>query len=253
VRRELDAIKPVFMLAEAATRDLHFEAFEASYGWSLHSGLHEVATKGASVDALAGYYSEQDNLFPRGSMRLVFTSNHDKNSWEGTEFEMFGPAVEAAIVLTFTGDGLPMIYNGQEAGNTKRLQFFEKDPIAWRAHPHEALFRSLNALKAATPAIWNGPWGARMVRTANSSPQRVLSFVREHQPGARDGLGGALSPSKVLAVFNFSAEPRSVTLPEALAHGEYREPLSAQPALARRVDAATAIDLPAWGWRVFTR
>ena len=253
VRRDLQAIKPVFMLAEAATRDLHFEAFEASYGWSLHSGLHEVARKGASVDALAGYYSEQDNLFPRGSMRLVFTSNHDKNSWEGTEFEMFGPAVEAAIVLTFVGDGIPTVYNGQEAGNTKRLQFFERDPIEWRAHPHEALFRSLNALKAATPALWNGPWGARMVRTANSSPQRVLSFVREHRAGARDGLGGALPASKLLAVFNFSAEPRRVTLSEALAHGVYREPLAAQPEAERRIDAATEVELAPWGWRVFTR
>jgi glycosidase len=186
-------------------------------------------------------------------MRLVFTSNHDKNSWEGTEFEMFGPAVEAAIVLTFTGDGLPMIYNGQEAGNAKRLQFFEKDPIVWRDHPHAALFRSLNALKAATPAVWNGPWGARMVRTVNSSPQRVLSFVREHKPGARDGLGGALPASKLLAVFNFSPEPQRVTLPETLAHGVYREPLGGQPDLQRRIDGATEVDLPAWGWRVFAR
>lgn len=253
VRRELQAIKPVFMLAEAAERDVHFEAFEASYGWDLHNGLRAVAMQGAGVDALAGYYSGQDNLFPRGSMRLVFTSNHDKNSWEGTEFEMFGPAVEAAIVLTFVGDGIPMIYNGQEAGNTKRLQFFERDPIEWRAHPHAALFRSLNALKAATPAIWNGPWGARMVRTANSSPQRVLSFVREHRTGARDTQGGALSSSKLLAVFNFSPQAQRVTLPEALAHGVYREPLGVQPDLERRIDGATEVELPAWGWRVFTR
>jgi 1,4-alpha-glucan branching enzyme len=165
---------------------------------------------------------------------------------------MFGPAVEAAIVLSFTGDGIPMIYNGQEAGNTKRLQFFEKDPIEWREHPHAALFRSLNALKAATPALWNGPWGARMVRTANSAPQRVLSFVREHKPGARDGLGGALPASKLLAVFNFSPEPRRVTLPEALAHGVYREPLASQPDLERRIDGATEVELSAWGYRVFT-
>lgn len=237
VRRELDAIKPVFMLAEAASRDMHYEAFDATYAWGLHSALHEVARKGASVDALAGHYSEQDNLFPRGSMRMVFTSNHDKNSWEGTEFEMFGDAVRAAIVLTFVGDGIPLIYNGQEAGNTKRLAFFERDPLVWQDHPHARLFKQLIALKSRNSALHNGPWGARMIRMTNDSPQRVLSFVRANES------------DKVLALFNFSAEPRRVRLREALAHGQYTEFFSQR---ALTVDAATSIDLEPWGYAVLT-
>jgi glycosidase len=237
-RRELDRIKPVFMLAEAASRDMHYEAFDATYAWGLHSALHEVTRRGASVDALAGHYSEQDNLFPRGSMRLVFTSNHDKNSWEGTEFEMFGDGVRAAIVLTFVGDGIPLVYNGQEAGNTKRLAFFERDPIAWREHPHAALFRHLADIKSRNSALHNGPWGARMIRVANDAPQHVLSFVREDPR------------NKVLALFNFSAEARSVRLPEALAHGDYRDAFDDTPAA---VTAAASLSLPAWGYRVLVR
>ncbi|MFM8586527.1 MAG: alpha-amylase family glycosyl hydrolase [Gammaproteobacteria bacterium] len=237
VRRELDAIKPVFMLAEAASRDMHYEAFDATYGWGLHSALHDVARKGASVDSLAGHYSEQDNLFPRGSMRMVFTSNHDKNSWEGTEFEMFGEGVRAAIVLTFVGDGIPLIYNGQEAGLNKRLAFFERDPIEWKAHPHEALFKQLIELKTRHRALHNGPWGARMVRITNDSPQRVLSFVRTNDS------------EKVLAVFNFSAEPRTVRLKEKLAHGEYVEYFSREE---RVIDEETSIELSPWGFAVFT-
>jgi len=237
VRRELDAIKPVFMLAEAASRDMHYEAFDATYAWGLHSALHDVARKGASVDALAGHYSEQDNLFPRGSMRMVFTSNHDKNSWEGTEFEMFGDAVQAAIVLTFVGDGIPLIYNGQEAGNSKRLEFFERDPIQWQEHLHAALFKRLIEIKSAHPALHNGSWGARMIRITNDSPQRVLSFVRAHES------------DKVLAVFNFSAEPRGVRLRESLAHGQYRDVFTATPVT---VAAETTIELPPWGYAVLT-
>ena len=238
VRRELDRIKPVFMLAEAATRDMHYQAFDATYAWGLHSALHEVTRKGASVDALAGHYSEQDNLFPRGSMRMVFTSNHDKNSWEGTEFEMFGDGVAAAIVLTFVGDGIPLIYNGQEAGNTKRLQFFEKDPLVWRDHPHAALFRKLTELKSANSALHNGPWGARMIRTANDSPQRVLSFVREN------------AENKVLALFNFSSEPQRVRLGETLAQGSYQNAFTAE-----RVTVASdeALEVAPWGYLVLTR
>lgn len=237
VRRELDQIKPVFMLAEAASRDMHYEAFDATYGWGLHSATHDVARKGASVDALAGHYSEQDNLFPRGSMRMVFTSNHDKNSWEGTEFEMFGDGVRAAIVLTFVGDGIPLIYNGQEAGNAKRLAFFERDPIVWRQHPHEALFKQLIKLKTDHSALHNGPWGARMIRITNDSPQRVLSFVRGNDT------------DKVLALFNFSAEHRTVRLREALAHGDYTEFFTGE---ARTLNAESSIELAPWGYAVFT-
>ena len=237
VRGELDAIKPVFMLAEAASRDMHYEAFDATYGWGLHSALHDVARKGASVDSLAGHYSEQDNLFPRGSMRMVFTSNHDKNSWEGTEFEMFGEGVRAAIVLTFVGDGIPLIYNGQEAGLNKRLAFFERDPIEWKAHPHEALFKQLIELKTRHSALHNGAWGARMVRITNDSPQQVLAFVRENKS------------DKVLAVFNFSTESRTIRLKEKLAHGEYVEFFSREE---RVIGEGTSIELPPWGFAVFT-
>ncbi|MFM7433315.1 MAG: alpha-amylase family glycosyl hydrolase [Gammaproteobacteria bacterium] len=237
VRRELDRIKPVFMLAEAATRDMHYEAFDATYAWGLHSALHEVTRKGASVDALAGHYSEQDNLFPRGSMRMVFTSNHDKNSWEGTEFEMFGEGVGAAIVLTFVGDGIPLVYNGQEAGNTKRLQFFEKDPLVWQDHPHAALFRKLAELKSANSALHNGPWGARMIRTANDSPRQVLSFVREN------------AANKILALFNFSAETRRVRLSEALAYDAYQNAFTAEQVA---VTAEQPLEIAPWGYLVLT-
>jgi len=187
---------------------------------------------------LAGHYSEQDNLFPRGSMRMAFTSNHDKNSWEGTEFEMFGEGVKAAIVLTFVGDGIPLIYNGQEAGNTKRLAFFERDPIDWKDHEHAELFRQLVALKSENSALHNGPWGARMVRVSNSAPQRVLSFVRANEQ------------NKIVALFNFSAEPQQVKLSETLAHGDYIEFFTET---ATKLSADARIALRPWGYAIYTR
>ena len=69
-------------------------------------------------------------------MRMLFVTNHDKNAWEGTQYEIFGEAVEAVIALSVTSEGMPLIYNGQEAGEGKRLSFFEKDPIEWQEHPH---------------------------------------------------------------------------------------------------------------------
>ena len=128
-RRELDAIKPVFMLAEWESRDIHIEAFDMAYGWSWYDTMVAIAKGHANLDRLFTYYSHNEKEYPADVMRMLFVSNHDKNSWEGTEYEQFGDALEAVIALSATSEGMPLLYNGQEAGNTKRLEFFEKDPI----------------------------------------------------------------------------------------------------------------------------
>ena len=121
LRAELDAIRPVFMLAEWEQRDLHARAFDMTYAWGFYNTLHNIAQGKADVGALTGHYYEKNNSWPRDGMRMVFVSNHDKNAWEGTEFEAFGPGREAAMVLSVVGAGVPLMYNGQEAGNPRRL------------------------------------------------------------------------------------------------------------------------------------
>ncbi len=199
VRRELDAIKPVFMLAEWESRDLHAEAFDMTYSWSWNEIVHKIAMGQADLTSLFVYYSWNEKAFPHDAFRMTFVSNHDKNAWEGTEFEQFGDGLEAAIVLSVVGEGFPLIYNGQEAGNPRRLEFFERDPIAWREHPLGELYRTLFQLRKANSALWNGAWGARMIHVPNDAPAEVFSFVRQN---ARD---------KVFAVLNFSAQPQRVT------------------------------------------
>ena len=89
----------------------------------------EIAAGRKDANALYVYYSWNESAFPTGGQRMLFTSNHDKNAWEGTEYELFGDAREAATVLSFVGEGTPLIYNGQEAGNRKRLAFFSLSAI----------------------------------------------------------------------------------------------------------------------------
>jgi glycosidase len=170
-------------------------------------------------------------------MRLTFVSNHDKNAWNGTEFEQFGEALAPAIVLSVVGEGLPLIYNGQEAGNAKRLPFFDKDAIAWRDHPNGDLYRSLFALKKAHTALWNAGWGARMIAVPNSAPAHVFSFVRRNEA------------DRVLAVINFSGVPQAVTFGPGPHHGSYREYFSGE---AVTFEAGTRVELEPWGHRVFT-
>lgn len=238
VRRELDAIKPVFMLAEWESRDLHAAAFDATYAWSWSDAMHRIATGSADVNGLYVYYSWNESAYPANSIRMTFVSNHDQNAWEGTQFERFGAGLEAAIVLSVVGDGMPLVYGGQEAGNPRRLAFFEKDSIAWREHPIGELYRRLFALKHANTALGNARWGATMIKVPNDAEARVLSFVRRND---RD---------KVFVVLNLSANRQSVSFRDTLYHGTYVEYFSDESA---ELDASTRLDLHPWEYRVFVR
>ncbi len=236
VRRELEAIKPVFMLAEWESRDLHAAAFDMTYAWSWNETLHRIAMGKADLEQLRVYYAWNEKAYPAEAMRMCFVSNHDKNAWEGTEFEQFGDALDAAIALSVVGEGMPLIYSGQEAGNDRRLEFFERDPIVWRQHPQGELYRKLFALKRSNTALWNAPWGARMIDVPNNAGTAVFSFVRRND---RD---------KVFAVFNFSASGRDVTFRESLCHGAYAELFSGA---AVDVDARTSVRLDPWECRIY--
>lgn len=236
--QELRAIKPVFLLAEWESRDLHAKAFDASYAWSWWDALKHIAEGRADATSLYSYYAWNRKFYPKEAYRLLYTTNHDKNAWEGTEFEIFGPATDVAIAFTFVSEGMPLIYNGQEAGNRKRLAFFDRDPIAWQASPYTALYKKLLALRKTNTALWNGEYGARMVQVPNSDQKKVFSFVRAND---RD---------KVFAILNLSAAPVDATFGKTLHHGSYRDFATGETV---RVDAATSFRLAPWSYRILVQ
>lgn len=238
LRSELEIVRPgnIFLLAEWESRDLHARAFDATYAWSWYDAVHRIAMGKADLNPLYVYYSWNEAYFPRGGMRMTFVSNHDKNSWEGTEFEAFGDALPAAMTLAFVGDGIPLIYNGQEAGYNKRLEFFEKDPIQWRDHPNGALLAQLIRLKKDHSPLHNGHWGALMVHVPNDRNNAVLSFVRED------------ANAKVFAVFNFSAQAQTVRFTDGPYRGEYVEYFSKEKV---GFDGDNSLTLAPWAYRVY--
>lgn len=235
-RAEIDKVKPVFMLAEWEQRDLHARAFDATYGWGWKEAMQRLVKDGSGAGAIRGYYAGQAETWPQAAMRMVYTENHDQNSWDGVAAAIYGPAYEAAIALSFTGSGLPLIYNGQEADNDRQLKFFERDPIVWRKGRHAELFAKLIALKTESPALHNGRFGAAMVEVPNDAAQDVYAFTR-----------GQLG-ERVFAVFNLSPRPHKVTFDKARHHGRYADALSGAPETFR---GGETLDLPAWGYRIF--
>jgi glycosidase len=236
-RAELDKVKPVFMLAEWEQRDLHARAFDATYGWGWKEAMQRLVKDGSGAGAMRGYYAGQSETWPHAAMRMVYTENHDQNSWDGVASEIYGPAYEAAMALSFTGPGLPLIYNGQEADNDRMLKFFERDPIVWREGKHAALIAKLIALKTDNPALHNGRFGAALVEVPTDATAHVFAFTRG-QAGER-----------VFAVFNLSPRPQQVTFQYARHHGGYADALSGE---AMTFAGGETLALAPWGYRIFT-
>lgn len=161
----------IYMLAEGENHDLHLYAFDASYAWVLHHLLNDIAQGRKGAPELAEYIARDAKNNPEEAFRLMFTSNHDENSWAGTEFERMGDAAKAMAVLTFTLPcGQPLIYTGQEMGWNKRFEFFEKDPIpAWEENEYTDFYRWLVKLRHENPALAAGERGGdfELVSTEN--------------------------------------------------------------------------------------
>ncbi|MFM6831833.1 MAG: alpha-amylase family glycosyl hydrolase [Novosphingobium sp.] len=240
-RARLEKIRPVFMLAEWKSSELTRRAFDAVYSWDWHVTIKQIAKGEADATALYGYYAENESAWPKEAMRLTYIENHDSNAWEGTTAENFGPALPAFVALSFTGEGLSMIHNGQEACNEKRLAFFEKDAIDWskgQTCTMGTLLHDLIAFRKANPALGNAQWGARMNKVENDKPKQLFAWVRQS--------GG----NKVLGLFNLSAEPVTAKLADALPAGSYTEFGTGKQVT---IGAGDTVTLPAWGYRLLAR
>ena len=163
----------MYMLAEGEDPQLHRSGFDASYAWELHHLLNDIAQGHKNIPELLDYIERDAQNYPPEAFRLMFTSNHDENSWAGTEFERMGEAAEVMAVLTFTlPNGQPLIYTGQEMGWNHRFQFFEKDPIpAWEENDYTAFYQNLIRFRHDHPALRAGEKGGRfeVVSTEDST------------------------------------------------------------------------------------
>ncbi|MDP2366197.1 MAG: alpha-amylase family glycosyl hydrolase [Ignavibacteria bacterium] len=209
VRPELDKIKPVFMLAEWDTPEMHNKAFDMTYDWDLHKLMNGIYKGEKSPSDLKEHIVKDQQIYPDYAIRMQFTSNHDENTWNGTEFERLGDAAEMFAVFTNVIPGMPLIYSGQEAAFNKRLDFFEKDLIVWKKSSFTQLYSKLNNLKNENKALWNGIKGGAIEFVDNSQNENALAFIRNN------------GEDKVFAIFNMSAKEIEVKINSRIIKGSY--------------------------------
>lgn len=235
-RKRLDAIKPVFMLAEDESVEIH-KAFDMSYGWEFHHIMNGIAKGEKGLDAIDTYMAKIDSTFDSDDYIMNFTSNHDENSWSGTEFERMGDAFEAMAVLSSTVPGMSLIYSGQEDKLNKRLKFFEKDEIEWGEFEMAEFYSKLLNLKMNNQALWNGDFGGDFHRVETTADEYIYAFVREK------------GEDKVVVLLNLSEKTQVFSFNTRLIDGNYISLFNQTNVV---INNESSFDLKAWKYLVLS-
>ena len=196
----------MFTLAEDEDKadELTETAFDMYYGWTLHHIMNEVAQGKQGVEDLWNYFAKADTTIRPEAIRMNFITNHDENSWNGTEFERMGDAVDLFAAFCYVVPGMPMMYTGQISGNKHRLEFFEKDLIdSDEAYAKADLYKSLNAMRERNKALFSPEVGAPMTRIACDN-DAIFACERTKE--------GRWHTNTVIAVMNMSDKEQNVTL-----------------------------------------
>ncbi len=240
MRATLTKDKPdLFFLAEWEDPALH-PSFDMTYGWGLFHLMNDIASGKSKASELDKYFAEFEGKFPAGAYRMNFTSNHDENSWNGTEFERMGANHQAAFVLSaLTQNSMPLLYSGQEVSFNRRLAFFEKDSIDWKTGPSLAAFyTSIFDLRHTQRVVWNGSWGAPQTKLATDGGDRVYAFTR------------ARGDKAVVVVTNFGDTAVTVHYTGLAQPGTFTDWFTKA---AATLPTDGAIDVPAHGYRVLVK
>ena len=236
-RTELEKTKKVFMLAEWDTPEMH-SAFDMTYDWDLHHILNGIAKEEKTVNDLINHLNKNEAFYSANAFRMQFTSNHDENSWNGTVFERLGAGTETFAVLTCVIPDMPLVYSGQEAGNNKRLSFFEKDLVDWKDYELFDIYSRLFQLKKNNKALLNGESGGKMNYLNNSSEENILAFSRSSEQ------------DKLVAVFNLSKQPVIVEVEGETLQGSYRNLFTEK---LETFSQKESFNLQPWEYRIYTK
>jgi len=230
--------KDLFWLAETEEVNYH-EVFDASFTWEWMHKSEDYCKERTGIHGLHEVLQRYETGFPSSAYRMYFTSNHDENSWNGTEYEKYGLMTEALAVFSFTWNGIPLIYSGQEIPNRRRLKFFDKDALAWTAaNELHTFYKTLLGFRKRNPALraCDPAAGSFLVSTSNN--RSVMSYLRKNEK------------EEVLVLLNLSGESTGFTILDKKVNGSFRELFTG---IEYHLNAGSAIELGPGGFLVFER
>lgn len=243
VSEELHRIKDdIFMLAEAEEDNLFDRAFNMSYQWNVHHIMVDIAKGARRVWDLRNAIHSERARYPREAMRMSFTSNHDENSWSGSEQSRFGAALEVMTALTFLMPAtMPLIYTGQEVGYDHSFEFFERDHLPaelYRENRTTELYRRLCSLKHKERALDAGERGGDMIEIENNAKDCMMTFVRE------------VEGSRVVAILNLSPYTIHADFRTGIYAGRYYDAISGEYVV---LDDHVERDIVPWHYQILVK
>lgn len=212
-RPKIEEIKPLFFIGEfdELENPEYGKVFDASYSWEWMHKTEEYFKKNLPLQFLKDLLVKYSKIGDQ-SMRAWFTSNHDENSWNGTEYEKYGEIALPLAVFSATWNGIPLLYSGQELPLNKRLEFFEKDEIEWNNDFKLAPFyKKLLHLKANNLALRGGDAEVQTYFVDTSANDKILAFRRKN------------GEDEVLILLNFSKEAVQFTIDDYGIDGNFTE------------------------------
>jgi len=235
-RTALSSAEPLFWLGEFDPLDhpQYLEVFDAAYTWQWMSATSNFYHEHTAMHTLKHLLEKYDTACGNEHIPLWFTSNHDENSWNGTEYEKYGDMARALAVFSFTWNGMGLVYSGQELPNTTRLEFFERDPIPWSGyHALHDFYRQLLRLKKEHPALRAADPNV-YTEWMDTGDAPALCYIRH--AGRR----------RVMVLLNLGREPQQVSIP--VMENDYQDWFGGD---LPEAGSDVIIELVAWEYRVF--
>ncbi len=240
-RKQLDAIRPLFWLGEfdVWSDEIFGHVFDVSYSWHWMHVSNEYFQKHRRILELDKVLSGYKHKHPFHHMLSFFTSNHDENSWNGTEYEKYGEMALPLAVFSCLYAGIPLLYSGQELPNYKRLAFFDKDEIEWEAEISlHRFYKTLLTLRKQHPALPAAHLETITWRIATSKPDALFCFLRKNKE------------REVLVVLNFSDEQQNYFLHDMRVRGHFRNVFTGRK---KELAHDTKLSIEPWGWKVWEK
>src|SRR5258708_35207161 len=208
--------------------------FDETYGWRVMGATVAVASGKKTLNSLDSVINNNISIFPKNSYRLYFTTNHDENSWNGTEFEKYGDAYKTFAVFTQTMyQSIPLIYSGQEEPNKKRLKFFVKDTIQWSKYEMAPFYKTLLKRRRNTPAL---AVDASYKKIVTANDVAIFAYLREK------------AGHKVAVILNLSNQPERFTIKDDALYGN---PLNIFLGTKEKLSREHVYSIEPWGYIVY--
>ena len=240
-RTHLEKIKTLFWLAEADPLDNpeYFEVFDSMYTWTWMHKTTDFNKQAADLAVLRNVLDKYDAVCGDSNIPLWFTSNHDENTWNGTEYEKYGDMAMLLSVFSFTRNGMPMIYSGQELPNLKRLEFFEKDVIEWNGkYQLHDFYKTLLSLHTNNPALRAADTSVITYPVDTGENKNVIAFLRKNRN------------REILVLLNFSNEKVQFEFRHENLNGKYTNVFSKE---LTDITTGKEIELQPWGFLVYEK